>query len=63
MLQLLNDPNGTAEKVFDILKRSTERFSARMTMMMFLSRLISEQQRQQQQHSIVFSHMNSNVTG
>ncbi len=40
-MQLLNDPNGTAEKVFDILKKSTERFSARVTMMMFVSRLIS----------------------
>eukprot|EP00126_Sphaerothecum_destruens_P001900 Sdes_comp15335_c0_seq1m4195 len=39
-LQLLNDPQGLAEKLFQILKDSTQRFEVRVLMMKLIGRLI-----------------------
>ena len=39
-IDLLYDPQSYAEKVFGVLKKSTERFEVRLMMMNFVSRLI-----------------------
>ena len=40
-IQVLNDPQGLAEKIFGTLKHSNERFEVRIMMMNFISRMIS----------------------
>ncbi|KAG5183588.1 SDA1-domain-containing protein [Tribonema minus] len=43
-INLLNDPQGTAEKVFKRLRGSSERFEVKLLMMNFISRIISAHQ-------------------
>lgn len=40
-IELINDPQGYAEKIFSITKKSTERFEVRLMMLNLISRLIS----------------------
>jgi protein SDA1 len=41
---MINDPQGYAEKVYQVLKRCNDKFEVRIMLMNFLARLISSQQ-------------------
>jgi protein SDA1 len=71
-INLLNDPQGVAEKVFKRLRSSNERFEVKLLMMNFISRVIgghqllmlpfySFLQRYIQSHQVYYTHTYINI--